>query len=152
MNYQIVPMDKSHLDAVERLERLCFPTPWSRTMLEEELYHDIASYLVAETDDGQVIGYSGVHVVLDEGHITNVCVDPQFRRQGVAEQLLGVYLRFGQEHLRLLDLEVRVSNAPAIALYEKLGFAQVGLRPNYCENPREDAYIMSRHWDRRELS
>lgn len=117
-------------------------------MLEEELYNDVASYLVAVTDDGAVVGYSGVHVVWDEGHITNVCVSSDFRRQGVASELLKVYLRYGDQHLRLLDLEVRVSNDAAIKLYESLGFQQTGLRPNYCENPREDAYIMTKLWER----
>lgn len=117
-------------------------------MLEEELYNDVASYLVAVTEDEQVVGYAGVHIVWDEGHITNICVAPEYRRQGVGRELLKVYLRYGDEHLRLLDLEVRVSNEAAIALYESLGFARSGVRPNYCERPREDAYIMTKLWER----
>ena len=148
MNYTIVPMDKSHLDGIHRLEVENFPTPWSRSMLEEELYNDLASYLVAEGENGEVLGYAGVHIVWDEGHITNVCVGEIYRRQGVGRELLGVYLRYGNANLRLLDLEVRASNEAAVKLYEGLGFTVVGRRPKYYDSPREDGFIMSKLWER----
>ena len=148
MNYKIVPMDKGHLEAVHRLEKTNFSAPWSQEMLEAELYNDLASYLVAEGEDGSVLGYAGVHIVWDEGHITNVCVDETYRRQGVGRELLGVFLRYGDAKLRLLDLEVRQSNEAAVKLYEGLGFELVGRRPNYYDSPREDGYIMSKLWDR----
>ena len=141
--YQLVPMDRSHLPALAALELECFSAPWSEAMLAEELYNDAASYIVAQREDGEVLGYAGLHVVLDEGYITNIAVKAKYRRMGVAGQLLGAFLRFGREHLAFLTLEVRASNKPAIALYLRYGFAQVGRRKNYYDNPREDALIMT---------
>jgi ribosomal-protein-alanine N-acetyltransferase len=114
-------------------------------MLEEELYNDCASYLVAEDAAGQVLGYAGVQVILDEGYITNVAVRPAARRSGIASSLLDVFVRFAAANaLRFLTLEVRPSNADAIALYEKFGFTEAGRRKNYYEQPKEDALIMTR--------
>ena len=144
MNYKLVPMDKSHLDAVEALERVCFSKPWPKSMLEDELYNPNVSLVVAEGEDGSVLGYGEIGVVLDEGCLEKIAVDPDYRRQGVAEAILSAFLRFGQAHLAFLTLEVRASNAPAIALYEKLGFEQVGRRKNYYADLHEDALLLTR--------
>ena len=146
MEYQLVPMDRSHLAAVAALERLCFTTPWTEAMLEEELYNDTASFIVAQRDDGEVLGYAGLHVILDEGYIDNVAVRPEYRRQGVADRLLDVFCRFGQARLAFLTLEVRPSNTAAVALYEKHGFAEAGRRKNYYENPTEDALLLTKEF------
>ena len=82
-------------------------------------------------------------VVLDEGNLDNIAVAPDYRRRGVADALLGAVTGFGRAHLAALLLEVRASNAPAIALYEKHGFAAVGRRKNYYEAPKEDAILMT---------
>ena len=148
MNYQVVPMDRGHIPAIAALERACFSRPWSEGALEEELYNDTACFLVAEGEDGSVLGYAGLHVILDEGYIDNVAVDPAYRRQGVADALLDVFCRFGAEKLAFLTLEVRASNAPAIALYEKHGFYTVGRRKDYYDDPKEDALLLTREWDR----
>ena len=147
MEYKLVPMDRSHLAGVAELERLCFSTPWNEAMLEEELYNPTASFIVAEDPAGEVLGYAGLHVVLDEGYIDNVAVRPNCRKQGIADRLLDVFCRFGQEHLAFLTLEVRASNYPAIALYGSRGFRGVGRRKNYYEHPREDAIIMTREFE-----
>ena len=144
MRYEIVPMDRSHLESIAALERQCFSAPWSIPMLEEELFNPQASFLVAEGENGQVLGYAGLQVVLDEGYILNVAVRPDCRRQGVAGQLLQVFLDFAKgNQLAFLTLEVRASNYPAIALYGSRGFRGVGRRKNYYEHPREDAVIMT---------
>ncbi len=144
----IVPMDRSHLKGVAELERLCFSTPWSEAMLEEELYNDTASFLVAEGPDGAVVGYAGLHVILDEGYIDNVAVRPDRRRQGIADRLLEVFCRFGAAHLRFLTLEVRPSNTAAVALYEKHGFCEAGRRRDYYDAPREDALLLTKEFPR----
>ena len=113
-------------------------------MLENALFDDNASFIVAEDTEGNVIGYAGLHVVLDEGYIDNIAVEEAARRHGVASALLDVYCRFAAVNLAFLTLEVRKSNAPAIALYEKHGFQQAGLRKGYYQHPREDALIMTR--------
>ena len=93
---------------------------------------------------GAVAGYAGLQVVLDEGYILNVAVRPDCRRQGVAGQLLQVFLDFAKgNQLAFLTLEVRASNYAAIALYGSWGFRGVGRRKNYYEHPKEDAVIMT---------
>lgn len=145
MSIRIVPMDASHLDALAQIEQVCFSAPWSRSMLEEELYNDCAAYLVAEDENGAAVGYAGVQVVLDEGYITNVAVLPAWRKGGVASQLLDVFFRFARGNdLAFLTLEVRPSNEAAVALYQKFGFEEVGRRKNYYEKPKEDALIMTK--------
>ena len=144
--YRLLPMAAEHLEDVAALEAACFSTPWTVEMLREELFNPNASYIVAEDPEGEVLGYAGVQVVLDEGYITNIAVREDCRRQGVAGVLLDVFCRFGEENLAFLTLEVRASNQPAIGLYMKHGFAQVGRRKDYYERPREDAVLMTREF------
>jgi len=145
MNYDIIPMTADHLDDVAEIERRCFSDPWSRRMLAEHLENECAATIVAKGEDGTVLGYAGLLVVLDEGYITNIAVRPEYRRQGIASQLLDVFLRFAQGNkLAFLTLEVRDANAPARALYTKHGYEEVGRRKNYYDHPKEDAIIMTR--------
>ena len=150
MYYEIVPMDRSHIPQILALEQARFSTPWTETMLTDALFDPQASFIVAEDEEGNVLGYAGLHVVVDEGYIDNIAVEPDARRHGVASALLDVYCRFGGANLAFLTLEVRASNAPAIALYEKHGFQRAGLRPGYYQHPREDAVIMTREFARAE--
>ena len=147
MEYTIVPMDRSHVGQIAELERECFSTPWSEAMLTEALFDAQASFIVAESEDGGLLGYAGLHVVLDEGYINNVAVDPRFRRQGVADELIAAFVRFGKAKLAFLTLEVRASNAPAIALYAKHGFQTAGRRRDYYDDPKEDAILMTLEFD-----
>ena len=138
-------MNADHLDEVAELERVCFPDPWSRNMLAEELGNALSAFLVALDGEGEVAGYAGLQVVLDEGTVTNIAVRPDCRRRGVAGRLLQVFLDFAQgNRLAFLTLEVRASNYDAIALYGSRGFRSAGRRKNYYEHPREDAIIMTR--------
>ena len=147
MHVRIVPMTADHLDEVAELERLCFSVPWSRNMLAEELDNALSAMLVALDDQGRVAGYAGLQVILDEGYITNVAVRPDCRRQGVAGQILQVFLDFAQaQGLAFLTLEVRASNQAAILLYGSRGFRGMGRRKNYYEHPREDAIIMTKEF------
>ena len=146
MYYEIVPMDRSHLEQIAALERECFSHPWTVAMLEEELYNSQASFLVAEDGEGGVLGYAGLTTVLDEGYINNIAVEEAARKHGVASALLDVFVRFAAVNLAFLTLEVRKSNAPAISLYEKFGFQQVGIRKGFYSHPREDAVIMTREF------
>ena len=147
MSVKIVPMTADHLDEIAALERACFSRPWTKEMLKEELDNACAAFLVAE-DNGKVVGYAGLQVVLDEGYIANVAVDPEYRRQGIASKLVQVYIDFAQANkLAFLTLEVRPSNMAAIILYGRLGFRSVGRRKNYYEHPKEDCIIMTRYFD-----
>ena len=148
MKVNIVPMNADHLEELERLERICFSRPWSRKMLSEELENDCAAFLVAEEPETkQVLGYAGVLVMADEGYITNVAVFPEYRRQGIAAQIIKVFCDFAQgNHLAFLTLEVRPTNTAAIELYRSFGFEEVGRRKNYYDLPKEDALILTRYF------
>lgn len=150
MYYEIVPMDRGHIPQIAALEKGCFPDPWSESLLEDALFDPQASFIVAQDseEEGNVLGYAGLHAVLDEGYIDNIAVAPDARRHGVASALLDVFCRFGEVNLAFLTLEVRKSNTAAIALYEKHGFQWAGLRPGYYQHPREDAVIMTREFPR----
>ena len=149
MSVKIVPMTADHLEELEKLERICFSRPWSRKMLAEELENQCAAFLVAEDSvSGRVLGYAGLMVVADEGYITNVAVFPEYRRQGIAAQILQVFLQFAAaNHLAFLTLEVRPSNAAAIALYQGFGFEEVGRRKNYYDLPKEGALILTKYFE-----
>ena len=144
----IVPMNADHLEELERLEKICFSRPWSRKMLAEELENQCAAFLVAEDPaSGAVLGYAGVLVMADEGYITNVAVFPEYRRQGIAAQIIKVFCDFAQgNHLAFLTLEVRPTNKAAIELYYSFGFEEVGRRKNYYDLPKEDALILTRYF------
>lgn len=148
MHVNVVPMQADHLDELARLERICFSRPWSRTMLAEELENQCAAFLVAvEPVTEKVVGYAGLLVMADEGYITNVAVFPEYRRRGVAEQLIAVFDKFARgNRLAFLTLEVRPSNAAAIALYQRFGFEEVGRRRNYYDLPKEDALILTKNY------
>ncbi len=128
-NYKLVPMDRSHIKEIAQIERECFSDPWSEASLEEELYNPLASFIVAQRPDGAVLGYAGLHAVMDEGYIDNIAVREDYRGQGIADDLLDVFVRFGKAHLAFLTLEVRPSNQAAVQLYYK--------------QPKEDAVIMT---------
>lgn len=143
MNYKLVPMDRATALNAADIDRECFSRPWSEEMLAEELYNEMASFIVAVADDGAVLGYAGLKVVLDEGSIEKVAVRSQYRRMGVADALLDTFIRFGRAKLAFLTLEVRASNDAAIQLYMKHGFVQVGRRKNYYPELNEDAILMT---------
>ena len=144
MDYRIINADKRHLDALVELEHQCFSVPWTRGQLTAELPDDHHEFLVAEAGE-TVLGYVGMMVVLDEGYISNVAVSPDHRRQGIASALIEALLRRAEElQLSFLTLEVRESNGPAIALYERFGFSPVGRRKGYYDAPKEDAILMTR--------
>ena len=149
MSVKIVPMTADHLEELEKLERICFSRPWSRKMLAEELENQCAAFLVAEDSvSGRVLGYAGLMVVADEGYIKNVAVFPEYRRQGIAAQILQVFVQFAEANrLAFLTLEVRPSNAAAIALYQGFGFEEVGRRKNYYDLPKEDALILTKYFE-----
>lgn len=142
----IVPMENHHVMQVAALEKQCFSDPWSENSVASELNNPLSLWLVA-VDDGNVAGYVGSQTVMDETDVMNIAVDERYRRQGIAQMLVEALVeRLKKMDSRCLTLEVRISNAPAIALYEKLGFAQIGKRPNYYRNPKEDALILRKEW------
>ena len=140
-------MTTQDLEQVAALERQCFSTPWSPKAFEEELENELALYFVAA--DGEVVcGYIGFWKIVDEGHITNVAVLEEYRGRGVGSRLLTQAIDSAHAAgLKLLTLEVRRSNTPAIALYKKYGFVELGFRKRYYRAPEEDALIMTLYLD-----
>ena len=140
---EIVRMNESHVAAVAELERQNFSEPWPEIAVRSELTNKLALWLVA-LDGEAVVGYVGSQTVLQEADMMNIAVADTHRRRGIARALVEELIR--QLDAYQLSLEVRSSNAPAIALYEALGFVQVGLRKNYYRKPKEDALILRKEW------
>lgn len=128
------------------IEEICFPDPWSMDSVRYELeQNEMAYYLVAE-EAGRVVGYVGLWRILDEGHITNVAVHPEYRGRGIAEGIIRSMLEHtAGECILHHTLEVRRDNQPAINLYRKFGFEVEGVRKGYYQSDGEDALIMWRH-------
>lgn len=137
----IFPMSLQDIDQVLAIEELSFSQPWSRQAFEEQVLSPFAVYLVARNGD-RIIGYAGMYVVLDEAHVTNVAVRPDCRGQGVGRRLMqaliGIAVRRGAVYM---DLEVRTQNSVAQNLYRSMGFQEVGRRPGYYQEPKDDALI-----------
>ena len=140
-------MNPAHVAQIAELEKICFSDPWSERSIASELDNKLAFWLVA-TEGETVAGYIGSQTVMDETDMMNVAVHPDFRRRGIAEALVtGLVEALKTKGSHCLTLEVRASNGPAIALYEKLGFSEIGRRKNYYRNPREDALILRKEWE-----
>ena len=140
---EIIRMNESHVASVAAIEKECFGRDaWSERSVAGELTNALALWLVA-VEDGRVAGYVGSQTVCNETDMMNVAVTADFRRRGIGEQLVTALveeLKAIESHC--LTLEVRASNTPAQAMYEKLGFVEIGRRPRYYQNPKEDALIL----------
>ncbi len=135
-------MNRQDIQQLVQMEKLCFSAPWSISAFEYELHNPLSLWLVC-VEAEQVLGYIGSQTVLPEADIMNVAVLPEYRKQGIAKSLILKLLDCLQEKgVCQISLEVRASNYPAISLYEKLGFCQVGRRPGYYRLPKEDALIL----------
>ena len=145
MEYML--MDASHVGAIAELEKICFSDPWSVNSITSELNNPLSLWFVA-VEGERLAGYVGSQSVMGWADMMNIAVAPEFRRQGVAEGLVDQLVDgLKGNNVSCLTLEVRVSNEPAISLYNKLGFEQVGRRPNYYKNPKEDALILRKEWE-----
>ena len=140
-------MTATHVSQVAELEKICFSDPWSEKSVATELTNPLSLWVVA-LDEEQVAGYVGSQSVEGEADMMNVAVHPNYRRRGIAGELVThLIAQLAENNVHSLALEVRASNLPAISLYEKLGFTQVGRRPNYYRNPKEDALILKKEWE-----
>lgn len=143
---RLTTMTADHVSQVAALEKICFCDPWSENSVSSELKNPLSLWLVA-LDGETVAGYVGSQSVEGEADMMNVAVHPEHRRRGIARMLINSLTdALAKQGVHSLALEVRASNAPAIALYEQLGFSQVGRRPNYYRNPKEDALILRKEW------
>ena len=137
------PMTVEDLDGVMSVEFDSFLTPWSRTAFEEELTQNrLARYIVA-AEDGNIVGYAGTWLVINEAHVTNVAVSGQHRREGIGRLLMEKLMELARDSgMDSMTLEVRVTNAAARHLYQQMGFVEAGIRKNYYSETKEDALIL----------
>ena len=145
---EYVLMNQDHVAQVAQLEKECFHDPWSEKSIASELRNPLSLWLVA-VDGQQVAGYVGSQSVMGEADMMNVAVSSRYRRMGIAQELVERLVEaLRQKDVYSLTLEVRASNEPAKALYSKLGFESIGRRPNYYRNPKEDALILRKEWEK----
>jgi len=140
----IIPMGESHVKDAAMIENACFSRPWSETALSDALKKHENRYFVALYEN-KTAGYIGADNISGEVYITNFAVSERFRRKGIGEKLLKTLIKKSEEEkAAFITLEVRPSNAPAAALYKKLGFEIAGERKGFYAEPAEDAYIMTK--------
>jgi ribosomal-protein-alanine N-acetyltransferase len=143
IDVSIAPMVAADLDAVDAIERHSFKAPWPRQVFADELERTWARVDVARAA-GVVVGFVDYWMVADEVHLLAIATHPDHRRRGIAARLLDHLLAVARGHAaRIVTLEVRKTNAPAIALYERRGFERVGVRPAYYQEDNEDAVVMT---------
>lgn len=141
-NIKIMPIENKYISGVLNVSTLSFPVTWSRESFKSELSNKYARYLVA-VEDQVVVGFGGMWVILDEAHITNIAVHPEFRGCGISNLLIdGLISICDKENVTAMTLEVRRSNERAQNLYKKFGFHEDGIRAGYYEDNKEDAVIM----------
>lgn len=144
LKYVIRPMTEEDTFAVSQIEQGIFSLSWSQKSFADACSNADNVYLVCEAD-GVIAGYCGMWTVLGEGNITNMAVSPDYRRCGIAQTLMQAMEEYGEDKkVTSYFLEVRQSNAPAIALYEKMGYKNIGIRKRFYEKPVEDAVIMTK--------
>ena len=143
MSFSIRKLELADLDAIEAIERVSYPTPWSRSMFVSELAKPSSLSLAAVADDGTLAGYLVLSRYVDAWHVMNVAVAEPHRRAGIASAMLRSLFDVTRDDAeRGYTLEVRVSNVAAISLYERCGFVTRGVRRGYYTDNREDALIM----------
>jgi ribosomal-protein-alanine N-acetyltransferase len=144
LKVRLAPMQAGDLDAVQRIERASFTTPWPAYAYRQEIETNrLAHYIVARAGD-DIVGFAGMWMMVDQAHITTFAVDPKWRRKGIGSQMVVALLQMARPlGARQATLEVRLSNLAARHLYEKFGFRPVGIRPRYYSDNGEDALIMT---------
>lgn len=143
MNYEIKPMQKDDIDAVSLIEAETFGEHhWSKSSFYNELSNNLANYFCLYLDN-KIVGYAGFWHIIDEAHITTIAVKKEFRGQKLGEGMLqNIINECYKKEIKYITLEVRVSNEPAIKMYEKYGFKSLGTRKSYYQDNNEDALIM----------
>jgi ribosomal-protein-alanine N-acetyltransferase len=139
------PLREDHLPAILEIERAVNGSPWSERSFRNEIDHRHGIFRVA-IEEGNVVGYGGLWLVIDEAHVTNVAVAPSRQRRGIGRKLMLQLLEAAKTGgMTCATLEVRAGNLPALELYEKLGFERTALRRGYYPDNKEDAVVMWRH-------
>ena len=141
-------LKEKYIKSIALIEKQNFSEPWSENAIRAELENPCGVYFVA-TEDGEAVGYIGIHIIFDEAYVTNIAVDDKFKRCGIGRRLMEC----AADHCKkvgctFITLEVRSSNTAAINLYKSLNFEKLGVRRNFYSNPTEDADIMTLYFRR----
>lgn len=144
MKFLIREMKEEDIDKVFEIETACFPIPWSKKAFIDEIKKNkFAVYVVACKDD-KIVGYGGMWIVMNEGHITNIAVHPDYRRMKAATGIVNTLIKIANHNnVDYMTLELRAGNKSAYELYKKFGFRPEGVRKGYYSNDGEDAIIMN---------
>ena len=146
-DFYLEHMKSYHIDHIHKIECDSFAVPWSKDSFIKELENPNAIYIVA-VKGGQIIAFAGMWHVVNEGHITNIAVSPEYRGLGVGDALVSALIQIAKDHNMIgITLEVRMGNEAAQKLYRKHGFVFEGIRKNYYTDTKEDAIIMWKHFD-----
>lgn len=150
MNIIIEKAKPCNLQEIADIEKEIFSTPWSLKNITATFENKSNCFFVAkDVDSGETVGHICLETVLDEGILTSVAVKERYRNKGIAKKLMDSFIREAKDRkVAFINLEVRASNTPAVSLYEKYGFEQVGIRKNYYSKPAEDAVLMTLNFDK----
>ena len=147
MSFEIKRLSEENSAAVAEIEKLCFSTPWSEATISSEIKSGFSDFFGAFSEE-KLAGYIGGRTIAGETEVFNVAVSPEFRRKGIAKALIEKFVETVREkETQVIFLEVRASNLPAIALYEKNGFVFCGIRKDYYSDPKENALLMRLAFD-----
>lgn len=136
------PLNETDLREVLEIERVSFPTPWSKNMFIEDISNKDRSFFIVARMDERIVAYGGFWLILDEAHLGNLAVHPDFRRQGIGKKTLQKLIEIAKSKgANLMTLEVREGNKTARTLYENIGFRLVAIRRKYYNDTDEDAYV-----------
>ena len=144
MNIGYNIFSEKDIEGIFEISNLSFNLPWSMESIKSEINNPLAKYIVAkDKETNKVLGFIGIWIILGEGDITNIAVHPNFRKLRIGEKLLSSMITLCESlDCNIINLEVRSSNLPAISLYKKFNFLEIGLRKGYYEDNKEDAILM----------
>lgn len=142
-NLEIRKMTEHDIEDVLKIENISFSVPWSKKAFINEIRDNRLSEYIVALKEGIIVGYGGMWVIIDEGHITNIAVHPEYRNQSVGSAIVeGLINLCKKNNILRMTLEVRFFNKKAQSLYKKYGFEECGIRPGYYSDTKEDAIIM----------
>jgi ribosomal-protein-alanine N-acetyltransferase len=145
---RIVKLKNEYIHKIAEIEKQCFSEPWSENSIREEIENKTAYFIVAVDECGEAVAYGGMHTPCGDCYIDNIAVDKEHRRVGIGDMIVKALTAQAEKLGSFISLEVRASNANAVSLYMKNGFKKVGVRKNFYSDPREDALILTKYFER----